>query len=264
MVSYTKSGAHSFVRAVFSKEQNEITMGVGQDYKVSRRDQREIASMAMVWRAADPANASSNSFDVTDLLQNHVLPRLAKEARHFLLQIDEDDPGDPLGWVDFDRGIVCFQKAIWTAAQHGDPLGRLVVAHEIGHLLLHRYQTTAFSAGLSKKLNFVAPEESAEQQANWFAASLLVPDHVMFRLGHLEDETIAILTLTTAKLVSVRRRECETITLTADELCPRCGSISVVHLADNTLCVNCGDWGVAPTKFPHKPVENSNFEGFPR
>jgi Zn ribbon nucleic-acid-binding protein len=239
-------------------------MGVGQDYKVSRQYQPDIASIAAIWRAADPAYIASNSFDVAELLVAHVLPTLAKQGRQFCLVIVEDDPGDPLGWVEFETGLVCFQTSTWKAATLGDPLGRLVVAHEIGHLLLHRHQSNAFSSGLSKKLNFVSPQESAEQQANWFAAALLIPDHLMFKLGYLDDETIATLTLTTTALVAVRRRECKGAKLSANAVCPQCQTVAVVQLGTNTLCVSCGDRSTESQAPLENTVDNPKREGFPQ
>lgn len=99
------------------------------------------------------------------------------------------------------------------AANAQDEHARLVIAHEIGHLILHRDQVFAFSRGLEKKLGFLAPEESAEQQANWFAAALLLPDQVMRRLSKNGDYVIATLALVGEQLVRVRRREVEMDTL---------------------------------------------------
>lgn len=216
-------------------------MAVGDDFKVSRRYREDIVKLAAQWRAANLAWATANSFDVVRLLQEFVLPTLLKYGREIVLRIVDDDWELPDGWVDWDNGEVCFQNFVWEQALASEPHGRLVVAHEIGHLLLHRDQSFAFSKGLEKKLNFLEPEESAEQQANWFASALLVPDSVLRRLSDLDVYSAATLTLVGEQVIRVRRRQLtlEKHHFTGDQ-CPRCSSMSVVQRGVVTACINCG------------------------
>lgn len=198
--------------------------------------------MAAHWRAADPAWANSNRFDVVRLLLDHVLPDLARNGRTIQLRIVEDDIEAPDAWVDLNVGEMCVQRFVWDGANAQDEHARLVIAHEIGHLVLHRDQVFAFSRGLEKKLGFLAPEESAEQQANWFAAALLLPDQVMRRLSKNEDYVVATLALVGEQLVRVRRREVEMDKRYRDYTGDQCGcgSLAVVRVGVSTRCEACG------------------------
>lgn len=217
-------------------------MAVGDDFKVTRRYREDLTDLAAQWRAANPAWASSNRFDVVRLLLDHVLPDLAKNGRTIELRIVENDIESPEAWVDLNAGEMCVQRSVWDAANAQDEHARLVIAHEIGHLILHRDQVFAFSRGLEKKLGFLAPEESAEQQANWFAAALLLPDQVMRRLSKNGDYVIATLALVGEQLVRVRRREVEMDKryreYTGDQC--GCGSLAVVRVGVSTRCEACG------------------------
>jgi hypothetical protein len=159
------------------------------------------------------------------------------------LRIVADDMEMPEAWVDFGRNELCVQRFIWARAQAQDEHARLVLAHEIGHLVLHGEQVFAFSRGQEKKLGFLDPPESAECQANWFASALLLPDAVMRRLSRLEDISIATLSLVGEQLVRVRRREVEMDkryrTYTGDQ-CPTCCNFTVMRVGITSTCDTCG------------------------
>lgn len=218
------------------------SMAVGDDFKVSRRYREDITDLAARWRAAKSEWANSNRFDVVRLLLDHVLPDLAKDGRKIELRIVENDPEEPDAWVDFYAGEMCVQRFVWDNALAQEEHARLVVAHEVGHLILHRDQVFAFSRGLEKKLGFLAPEESAEQQANWFAAALLLPDAVVRRLSAKDTFVVATLALVSEHLVRVRRREVDMDkryrSYTGDQC--ECGSLEVIRVGVSTKCEACG------------------------
>lgn len=218
-----------------------VSYTVGDDFKVSRRYRVDIVRLAAQWRAANPNSAISNSFDVVGLLRDHVLPTLLRHGRQIALRIVDDDWALHDGWVDWNNGEVCFQNGVWEQAIAGEAHGRLVVAHEMGHLLLHKEEDFSFSKGLEKKLDFLDPEDSAEQQANWFAAALLLPDAVVRRLSRLDVYSVATLTLAGEHVVRVRRRDLamEKHHFTGDE-CPRCNSMTVVQEGIVATCITCG------------------------
>ena len=216
---------------------------VGDDFKVSRRYREQVKDLAAEWRAANPIWADQNWFNVVELLVDHVLPSLAKAGRVFTLKIVEDDLESPHAWVDFGTHELSVQEFIWARAKQHENHARLVLAHEIGHMILHKDQVFAFSRGLEKKLGSVAGNESAEQQANWFAAALLVSDRVLRRLSKLDDSSIATLTLVSEQVVRVRRREVEMDKryrqYTGDQ-CPQCNGWSLIQVGIDTVCDECG------------------------
>lgn len=217
-------------------------MAVGDDFKVSRRYREDVTDLAALWRAANPEWATSNRFDVVRLLLDHVLPDLAKNGKTIVLKIVENDTYEPEASVDLAADEMCVQRWVWERALEQDEHARLVIAHEIGHLILHRDQLFAFSRGLKKQLGFLAPEESAEQQANWFAAALLLPDAVVRRLKDKDAFVVATLTLVSEQLVRVRRRDVDMDkryrNYTGDQC--DCGSLQVVRVGVSTQCEACG------------------------
>lgn len=218
-------------------------MTVGDDFKVSRRYRQDIADAAAEWRRTIDPELSANNFNVVDLLVRRFLPSLRRQGRAVELEIVPDDRDEPYAWVDFRAGKLCVQEFIWTIAQAQEDIGRLVLAHEMGHLVLHGDQVHAFSRGEEKKLNFLDPQDSAECQANWFASSLLLPDQTLLRLARLDDYSIATLALVSKRVVQVRRQEMAMDKryrpYTGDQ-CRQCGSLRMKMMDTDVVCEDCG------------------------
>ena len=66
-------------------------------------------------------------------------------------------------------------------------MARFILAHEIGHLVLHDHYEYAFSQDAAIQVPYVADENSTEWQANKFAGHLLVPDHIATALCTVRD-----------------------------------------------------------------------------
>lgn len=64
------------------------------------------------------------------------------------------------------------------AARNNDPYARELLAHEVGHIVLHKGQEKFRIAGGNRDAG-LSPEISAEHQANVFAYTLLMPDHLV-------------------------------------------------------------------------------------
>ncbi|MCE2932687.1 MAG: ImmA/IrrE family metallo-endopeptidase, partial [Hyphomicrobiales bacterium] len=56
------------------------------------------------------------------------------------------------------------------------PETKWIVAHELGHIVLHDSHAKAFSSDPALRIKFTQPEYSAEDQADLFAYYLLMPD----------------------------------------------------------------------------------------
>ncbi len=68
-----------------------------------------------------------------------------------------------------------------------DPMYRVVVAHELGHALLHRKENCAFLQNHTLLLT-----SGIEREANQFAAELLIPDDMLQNYsGHTGDQFCA-------------------------------------------------------------------------
>ncbi|MBI4921552.1 MAG: ImmA/IrrE family metallo-endopeptidase [Devosia nanyangense] len=217
---------------------------MSSDFKVSRRYQDEVADEAAGWRRLDDTGNGANHFDIIAFLIETVLPTLSEAGRHITIEIIEDDRELDKAWVDFAADRLFVQQYIWDAAKRQEAFGRLVLAHEIGHLALHRDQVFAFSRGLEAKLNFLEPSESAECQANWFAEALLLPDDVVLRMRHLSASSIGTLTLVSDRVAQRRidlvqgdkryRRD-----YTGDA-CSECHNFTMVRTGTCLKCDTCG------------------------
>jgi Zn-dependent peptidase ImmA (M78 family) len=99
-----------------------------------------------------------------------IADRLGVEVRRYGLEPDISG----VLYRDGDRRVIVVNQAHSSARQ------RFTIAHELGHLLLHKGQTVHVDSGF--RLNFRDPrsataEEVEEIEANAFAANLLMPAH---------------------------------------------------------------------------------------
>ena len=81
------------------------------------------------------------------------------------------------GRADFTEKVLVFRQGVLENAERGAHRDKMTVAHELGHVLLdHRHGGTMHRVQQGNaKLGFGRQEESAEWQANYFAAAFLMP-----------------------------------------------------------------------------------------
>jgi hypothetical protein len=190
----------------------------------------------------DAQTCYSKHFDVLAFLSEVVLPNLARWGRKIKVElVDSEEP--ERAWVDFGTDTLFIRRDTRIAAERGDPMARVVIAHEIGHLVLHRDQKFAFTQ--PHVYSTLEQGQSAEHQANWFAWSLLLPDALLIDLRRtLSPSSIATLTLVPERLVERRLHLLDLDKRyrhdnTGDE-CPRCGELSVKIISSTLTCVGCG------------------------
>ncbi|MDR3472021.1 MAG: ImmA/IrrE family metallo-endopeptidase [Devosia sp.] len=214
------------------------------DFKVRRRWPSEIADLAARWRQAGSDGHSANWFDVVNFLNDIVVPGLASKDRRVEIELVDDEEPEQ-AWVDIAKGKLFVRGAVWQKAKQHDPRARLIIAHEIGHLILHTDQVYSFTKPYEYGLRSIEDNESAEHQANWFAWSLLLPDSVLLRLRKtLTTSSIATLTLVEDKVVELRLNQLALDkryrgSFTGDE-CPECGSLDVARNGITSVCDQCG------------------------
>ena len=71
-----------------------------------------------------------------------------------------------------DKNKILIRESVYKNACNGVPRDRFTIAHEIGHLLLHRGITQTFAC--SQFISDHSFEEDAEWQADMFASELLI------------------------------------------------------------------------------------------
>ena len=90
---------------------------------------------------------------------------------------------------------------IYESACEGDARARFILAHELGHFLLHKRQGRELHSseqGYDETIRGMNSLESAEDQANIFARCFLIPTKIAFE--HRNDaRTLAVKTGTTVK-----------------------------------------------------------------
>ncbi|MDQ0135017.1 hypothetical protein J2T08_002938 [Neorhizobium galegae] len=102
----------------------------------------------------------------------------------FIIKRDQDFPDE--AFTDFENDSILVRESIYIAASEGDAKSRMILAHELGHYLLHRdkgapkmHKTRDGAYDSIKELNST---ESAEDQADMFAQHFLVLPALAFDL----------------------------------------------------------------------------------
>lgn len=205
------------------------------DHYVAYRHEQSIAAAAEELRRSFGI-VSAARFDITDILQRLTKHDILGKGRLEIVEFDmaaDDKPAlvtyNPLK-VHIDREISFFAKL-------GDPYSRYILAHELGHIILHDHNAKAFSDNPDLQIKFGEPEHSAEWQATMFAAYFLLPNHIVRSLGDVQQlvahcdvpEKLAI-----ERLGTVKRRH--RVSRQTGELCPTCGRFT---LRLNGLSLRC-------------------------
>jgi IrrE N-terminal-like domain len=210
---------------------------IGRDYYVRYQDEPTIAAKAVQWRkAAEPYLRAY--FNIVDFVR-HVLCERLPEKLHIEF-FDMRGRRKP-AYVRYKPLTLHIDHEIWKLADLGDPKARLILAHEIGHIVLHDHRAQAFSNDPSVKVNFARNEESAEWQANTFAAHFLLPTDIVVALDCL-DRLIGCgvpVELAKERLTTVRKSRLYQ-TQCGGDACPKCGNFTLAPNAPFTKCDTCG------------------------
>jgi hypothetical protein len=84
---------------------------------------------------------------------------------------------DGMTSVGKDTVTIDLKESVYEKALVGDGRARNTLAHELGHATMHTRQHLPRRATGNKKHEWIKPFESAEHQANVFAAAFLVSDY---------------------------------------------------------------------------------------
>ncbi|MCQ1572703.1 ImmA/IrrE family metallo-endopeptidase [Neorhizobium galegae] len=118
--------------------------------------------------------------DIVDIIEFRLIERfpefrlvIARDA-----QMKEDALAEPL------KNRITVRQSVYIAACEGDAGARLVLAHELGHFLLHREKDAPMHKdprGAVQNIRRMTATESSEHQADMFARHFLVPPHLAYR-----------------------------------------------------------------------------------
>ncbi len=113
-------------------------------------------------------------FPIMHILEN-VLPVIYPEF-HIEAVEDHELPGR-MAETTPEQYVIRVKESVYTAACNGGAWARMIMAHELGHFLLHDSQSTTFAyVGKDSRL---PSDIDPERQADIFAAELLIPMHLI-------------------------------------------------------------------------------------
>ncbi|SRR6266581_2784095 len=213
---------------------------MARDHRVRIKSREDIAKIAMSWWNA--ANKQGRSFNICEFVVETLTKRFTQKGR---LQIECYDRGraDEPAFVTFRPLVLHIDRKIWEAAGLGDTYARFVVAHEIGHIVLHDEFAVAFSDDEAAQLAYLDNEESGEWQANVFAGYFLAPDHVVLKLG--DADVIAGLCVISDELALKRYTEAKNTKEVLHQkyegdMCNECSNFTLIRNGCTTTCDTCG------------------------
>jgi hypothetical protein len=170
----------ALVSNVTIAEARQDARNMPRDHYVGFRSEETIAQLAMKLRDAHSSRCDP-TFNIIDFIER-TLPRYLKTIKKGPLKIEfydreftQDDPA----FVTFGPLILHVDRTIWADAKIGEEYARFVIAHEVGHIVLHDHSAKGFSNDRSAQIRFADDGQSAEWQANTFAGHFLVPELVV-------------------------------------------------------------------------------------
>jgi hypothetical protein len=232
---------------------------MGVDHKVTFRSEDAIASIAaQCWTTSQQTRPFT--FDVMGFVKNVLIDqsidavvrtRGRKKGKLSIKFFDREFAQEDPAYVEFDPTqrdnyvTLHVDRKIWERAERGDSYACWVLAHEIGHILLHDHYANAFSKDEESRPPFTGSKEDfAEWQAITFAGYLLLPTHVVQKFN---DATMLAAAcnapdrLVTDRLAAVRSIK-KVLSRNYDgEMCGKCNSFTLVRSGNWTKCDTCGN-----------------------
>lgn len=109
-------------------------------------------------------------FPIVGFLE-HGLPLLYNDFEYEIAAVGE--LGEKFGETYPDRHLIRLREDVYDGAVAGDPLSRMTLAHEVGHLLEHEGVPRVLAR--KEASGSIPAYKSSEWQANAFAGALLMP-----------------------------------------------------------------------------------------
>jgi hypothetical protein len=181
------------------------------------------------------------SFRITEFVER-VLPRWLREQGKGDLRIaffDAEDGAD-YAYVTFHPITLHVDRQLWKEADLGEPSARYVLAHEIGHIVLHNHLSYAFSPPTTKTGSWGINGLSVEHEANRFAHHLLVPNEVALQVADIR--AIARRCSVTMDVANDRYQAVSRLVCAVQQgaPCPECGNFTLVRNGTCLKCDTCG------------------------
>ncbi len=209
---------------------------MGTDYKVAFRSDDTVAELARRVRLGVRVDQFCQ-FNIVDAIESleGIEFKGSGKLQIRLFDEDEDDPA----YVTFSPLTLHAHREIWQDAKLGEPKARYILAHELGHIVMHRHNRQAFSEDPRFKLKFPLPQESAEAQANLFASHFLAPDHLARKCANSVE--LSLMFDYPGDFADSRMNALEKRTrFYLGEPCGECGNFTLLRGRMGLRCDNCG------------------------
>jgi Zn-dependent peptidase ImmA (M78 family) len=150
--------------------------------------------------------------------------------------------------VTFNPCTLHVDREIWELAELGEPEARFIIAHEVGHLVLHDHNAKAFSNDPNYQIKFAENEHSAEWQANIFAYYFLLPTHIVIAFGNIQELTascgvnkrLAEERYEAVMWANLRHAKYVPATGYQGDACGNCGNFTLICNGTDLKCDTCG------------------------
>lgn len=211
-----------------------------RDYLAPLRHEEEIADYAQKLRSLARLRLRF-PIDVVEGAKFLMERPLPLKGRLGLLRSDHKDKSSP-AYVTFDPLTLHVDEELWTLATLNDDYCRFVLAHELGHVILHNKGMQPYSGKVDDFTAKSFQERSAEWQADVFACHFLAPDELA-RLSCSSQElcTNAVITIERAEQVlsSLNCRKIWSRPQQIGDVCDFCGNFTVFQNSIFMKCVTC-------------------------
>ena len=189
--------------------------------------------------------ADQRDFNVVEYIDHFLAPALGNRFELNLFTMTE---GQPKAHVNFNSktGITKLNvsKLIWNQGKFNVPDAKYVLAHELGHIFMHRHDKLAFSNNNQSILKSLPDEDRAEPQADLFADIFLVHDDLIedyHSAQNIQQNFRVPSDCANRRMLFVndkKRRNYKGELL--GDLCRSCGSMTLVRDNTVTKCTSCG------------------------
>jgi len=224
-------------------------MAMRNDHYVDFAREERIARIANEWRRAAQLQGHWN-FNIIQFVE-HVLARRYKAKGNLNIEFfDREGSKEKEAKVTYRPLTLRIDRKIWERARTGDAFARFVVAHEVGHILLHDHSAQPFSYDPAVQNQWCEDENSAEWQANTFAYHFLLPDELV-RQHYDVDALVEFCGVNEStarerleKIVEADKRAAR-VKQSNGEACPECMNFTLEENPEGSSCTRCG------TKIPY-------------
>jgi hypothetical protein len=195
----------------------------------------------MAWWST--ASKCGHSFNLCDFVRGPLTKRFHSKGTVKVEFYDRTNDDDDPAYVTFRPLTLHIDRKIWKAADNGEIYARYIVAHEIGHIVLHDEFALAFSDEDAAQLKYLQDEESGEWQANIFAGYFLAPDHIVLKLQDVDVIAgLCVITddLAARRLSDAKNSKAVLTPIYEGEMCGTCGELTLVRESIYLRCDTCG------------------------